>query len=790
MLKHYLQITLRNFRRYRTTFLINLAGLSTGLAAALLIYCWIAGELRVDRYHTNNERLFQVMANTRVEGRVNTTTNTGGGLGAVLQAEMPEVEQAVSMTPPGWFQQFNLIHEGKVVGAAGNFAGSHYFDVFSYDFLEGRPAGALADKNAIVLSRSLAEKLFGSAANAVGQTLEWKWLSLGKPCTVTGVYADPPAHSTQPFELLLPLDVWKELMPASGDYRSGPFQTFLLLKPGVDAMQFNQKLGTFLSDKDKTITTQLFVRKFADGYLYGDYENGVQHGGRVEYVRLFALIAVFVLIIACINFMNLSTAKASRRMKEIGVKKAMGADKQKLILQFLGEAMLTSFLALLIALAMVAVLLPHFSTIVGKPVEVVPDARSIVAVLGITAGVGLLAGSYPAFYLSRFKVASALRGRSGGGPGEAWVRKGLVAFQFTISIVFIVAAMVMYQQLQFVQNKPAGYQKDHVVYFEMEGRAAENTDAFLSQLKAIPGVENASSIQQNIILPTATPGPGVQWEGKNADDKVRFHKMPVNFDALETLGIRMAAGRTFSRSFGTDSTAVVLNQAAVNAMGISHPVGKTITFNGQPRTIIGVTRDFHFNSLHESVQPFLFWLDPKATALIVVKVHPQGREATFRRITDFYGRFNPGYALHLQYLDDAYRRQYALEQLVTTLAQYFTWLTILISCLGLLGLAAFNVERRMKEIGVRKVLGASEANIFYVLSIEFTKIIGVAILLALPIGFLLTKNWLDGFAYRIVLAPLYFIAAACLALIAAWITIGIQTARAAALHPLQCLREE
>ncbi|WP_341838778.1 ABC transporter permease [Chitinophaga caseinilytica] len=792
MFRHYLQITLRNFRRFKTTFIINLVGLSTGLAVALLIYLWISGELRVDGFHENGNRLYQVMVNREQDGRINTVTGTGGGLGDALQSDMPEVEYAVSMTPPEWFKKFNIGWTNEVMGASGNFVGKDYFRMFSFPLIRGNAASVLADKNSVVLSKRLAEQLFRSADNAVGKTLEWKWLSFMKTCTVSGVYADQPESSTQQFDFVLPLDAWKDFVPATADFRSGPFQTFVVLKPGTDLPQFQQKIENFIAQKDKNtpFPSRLFLSKYADGYLYGNYENGVQSGGRIEYVRLFSIIAAFILLIACINFMNLSTAKASRRMKEIGIKKAMGAGRHKLIFQFIGESLVMSFAALFIALLLVALFLPQFDRIAGRAVAIHFSWQLVLAVLGITMAVGIVAGSYPAFYLSRFGVASILRAKSGGGQGESWVRKGLVAFQFTVSIIFIVGAMVLYQQLQFVQNKQPGFDKDNVIYFEMEGRVAERTDAFLSELKTIPGVVNASTVQQNIIMPAFLPGPGVQWDGKNADDRIRFHKMPVNYDALETLGIEMAQGRTFSKNFGTDSTGVILNQAAIKMMGITDPVGKTIYLDNNPRTIIGVTKDFHYNSMHEQVQPFLFSLQPQATALVMVRMKKHDQPATISRMSEFYGRFNPGYTLNFNYMDTAYQQQYTLEKLVATLSRYFTVLAIVISCLGLLGLAAFSVERRVKEIGIRKVLGASNGNIFYVLSAGFTKVVLLSIAVSIPISYLLMKNWLNGFAYRIALTPLYFMAAAIIALLAAWFTIGVQTAKAARANPLHCLKDE
>ncbi|ATL47725.1 transporter permease [Chitinophaga caeni] len=790
MLKHNFKIILRNFKRFKRTFIINLIGLSTGLASALFLFLWITSELRVDKFHENDQRLFQVMGNVEREGRINTLANTGGGLGEALKRDMPEVEYAVTMIPPAWFQKFNILNGNNAVGAVGNFVSKDFFKAFSYRIVQGNTSGILNDKQAIVLSKRLAKKIFNTTDNVVGKVLQWRWLSFTKPCTVTGVYDDFPPESSYQFDFVLSLDAWKDIVPVTGDVSSGPFNTFLVLKDGTNTGRFNEKLAAYLKDKFSGSTTTLFLRKYSDAYLYGKYENGVQAGGKIEYVRLFAIIAIFILAIACINFMNLSTARAIRRMKEIGVKKALGAERHALIFQFLGESILMSFISLVVALILVAIFLPQFDEIIGKHIDVKIDMKFILSILGIAGFVGLVAGSYPAFYLSRFKIISVLKGTSDRSPGAIWVRKGLVAFQFAISIIFIVAAMVVYNQMKFVQSQQPGYDKDNVIYFEMEGRVAEQTESFLAELKNIPGVINASSIQQKIILPTTQPGPGVRWDGKNLDDKIRFYKMPVNYDLLETLGIKMAEGRSFSRSFGSDTAGVVLNEAAVKVMELTDPIGKQIDMDGVPRKILGIAKNFHFNSFHEGIKPFIFWLDPKGTALVMVKVKKGVETAAIHSIKDFYSKFNPGFSFDYKFLDEDYQRQYASERLVARLSKYFTGLAIIISCLGLFGLATFTVEKKVKEIGIRKVMGASESNIVFLLSADFTKTILLSIIIALPLSYILTSNWLNDFAYRIKLTPLYFIVAALLALLTAWFTIGVQVIKAARVNPLNCLKDE
>lgn len=792
MFNHSIQLIFRTFKRFKSVFIINLIGLSTGLAGALLIYLWVNDELNFDKFHQNDKRLYQVLINEKNADKVVTTEGTGGTVGEMLKKDMPEVEQTVTTAPADWFQKFNITSGDNTVSAVGNFVDKDYFTAFSYKLIQGNKEDVLSNPGNIVISRSMAEKLFHSAADVIGKVLEWKWQTFSKPCTIAGVYEDMPAGSTYHFDFVLPFDVWKNLMPATEEQATstGPFTTFVVLKEGADVNRVNKKMAAFLQSKFKDGTSVMFLRKYSDGYLHGKYENGVLVGGRIEYVMLFSIIAIFIIVIACINFMNLSTAKASTRMKEVGVKKALGAGRDTLIYQFLGESVLMTFISLILALLMVLLLLPQFNVVTGKHLSLSFDLRLIGYILGITIFTGIIAGSYPALYLSRFNPVITLKGKfMATSFGEIWARRGLVIFQFTISVIFIVSVIIIYNQIKFVQTKNLGYSKDNIIYFEMEGRAMESSETFISEMKNIKGVVNASSIQQKIILPSFMPGSGVTWDGKNADGRIRFFQMPVNYGLIETLGIQMAAGRPFSREYGADTAGVILNEAAVKVMELKDPIGKQIFVYNQATRILGVTKNFHFNSLHEEVKPFIFRLAPKETMLLMAKLKNGEQDATINRISSFYKAFNPGYSFDYKFLDSDYQQQYASEKLVSVLSRYFAGLAILISCLGLFGLAAFTAERRVKEIGIRKVLGASELSIVYLLSADFTKILLVAIVLALPLSYFLTKNWLDDFAYRIPLSPWYFIIAALIAILTAWITIGIQTIKASRVAPLECLRD-
>jgi hypothetical protein len=489
--------------------------------------------------------------------------------------------------------------------------------------------------------------------------------------------------------------------------------------------------------------------------------------------------------------MNLSTAKASRRLKEVGIKKTLGADQKALMFQYLGESMLMTFLSLAIAILLVVLFLPQFNQITGKQLALSFDINLILSVLGITLFTGLIAGSYPALYLSGFNPTTVLKGKLNTSVGELWARKGLVVFQFTLSIILIVGVLVVYKQIEFVQTKNLGYDKDNVIYFKIEGKVEENLETFLSEVRNIPGIVNASSIGQNIVggINTITTD-YLHWEGKKIDGKTVFEIRAVNYGMIEMLGIEMTMGRTFSRDFSTEESKIILNEAAIEAMGLEDPIGKVITSRGNNFEIIGVTKNFHLQSLHREVTPLYFVIGPQWTDNILAKIEAGRERETIEQLQQFYQEYNPGFPFAYQFLDEAYQAQYVAEQRVSILSRYFAGFAILISCLGLFGLVAFTAERRLKEIGIRKILGSSEFGIVRLLSTDFTKMVSVAILIALPIGYYIAKNWLDNFAYRIDLKWWFFVGAGLLALLITWFTVALQTVKAARINPTECLKDE
>ena len=500
MLRHNLILIYRSFKRFKSTFIINLLGLSTGLASALLIYLWVNDELTMDKFHEKDSRLYQVRENWSEDTGGNTTIESSGPAADALKADMPEVEYAAELAPPTWpqFDGFVLSANERITRATGQYAGKDYFNIFSYKLIQGDANRALADKNSIVISEDLALKLFNTKHDIVGKAIEFQH---DRELLVSGVFENIPSSSSTHFDFVLPFEIFEEIAPWSLDWNSSGPYIYVVLREGTDVRAFNKKIEDFVQKKTngKITSRKMFLTPYSGNYLYGNYENGVQSGGRIEYVRLVSVIALFILAIACINFMNLSTAKAATRIKEVGVKKALGAGRKRLVIQYLGESMFMTLLSLITAVAIVGLVLPQFNVITGKQLELRPDAGLVVSLICILLFTGLIAGSYPAFYLSGFNPVTVLKGKLNSSVGEVWVRKGLVAFQFTLSIILIVSVLVLYKQIDFVQRQNLGYNKDNVIYFDVEGRVKGNHETFLSEIKRVPGIQNAASSTHDMV---------------------------------------------------------------------------------------------------------------------------------------------------------------------------------------------------------------------------------------------------------------------------------------------------
>jgi putative ABC transport system permease protein len=789
MIKNYLKIAFRNLKKDKQFTLLNVVGLSAGIACTLLIYLWVHDELSFDKFFVNDNRIYQVMEH-RKGGEVDGLSDESSGLvSETLLLQNPQVEYAAPVAPADWWQKFTLTVADKNIKAAGQYVGKDYFNIFSFKMIEGKKGEVLAAKNSIVISDELAKKLFNTTENVIGKTIKFQH---DRDFFVSGVFEKVPLHSSQQFDFVLSFDYLAEVQSWVKTWTNGGPHNFVLLKKGVNIDAFNRKISSMITRNSGDTTRSIFVMKFSDNYIHNTFNHGSRIGGKDEYVKLFSLIAVFILIIACINFMNLSTAKASGRMKEVGIKKVLGAERGQLIIQFLSESLLMAMFTTVFAIGIAWLLLPQFNRLTGKEIRLSFDTNLVITLISIMVFTGIVSGSYPALYLSKFNPLAILKGKLNSSFSELIARKGLVIFQFTLSVILIVAVLVVYEQIQYIQSAPVGYNKDNVIRIDSEGKLAGNEDNFASGLKNIPGVLNASFTQHNVVGRNYATG-GFSWDGNvAADQAIYFEGFYGGFNFIETLGMHMTTGRSFSKNFGAEGNKVIVNETAVKIMHLKDPVGRNIREGTTNFQIIGIVKDFHFESLHETVKPAFIMLAGGTSPYykMMVRIKGDHQRETIAKIRELYESFNPGFPFAYNFLDEAYQKQYETEVLVSLLSEYFSGLAILISCLGLFGLVAFTALKRQKEIGIRKVVGASVNGITIMLTKDFLKLVFVAVLIAFPLSWYMMQRWLQSFAYRITIGPGIFIIASVVVILITVFTVSFQAIKAALVNPVKSLRSE
>lgn len=790
MLKHNLLFLYRSALKYKGTFAINLIGLSIGLASALLIYLWVNAELAMDHFHKSEDRMYQVMCNFDYSDELKTQKGTPDLTARTLKAEMPEIEYAVQTIPSDWFKNINITVEEKNHKATIKFAEKDYFNIFSFDFIEGTPDQVLANPDGLVITESLAKRLFNTTEDIIGTSVDFQIMEFQASQKITGIIKDLPENTTEKFEMVVPFAKWLKLSenlgrPVHWD-NYGP-EAVIVVKEDASITSLEKQVGGFLQKKTST-KASLWLQPYADQYLHGTYENGRSVGGRISYVWLFSLVALFLILMACINFINLSTAKATRKLKEIGIKKTIGANRKQLITQYLSESVIISAIAAILAVFMVQTILPYFSEITAKTLTLSLSPKFILALVATTLLTGLLAGIYPAIYLSGFTPSVMFKGMIQRSGGEAQVRKGLVIFQFALSVSLIIGVIVMNQQINFIQSQKMGFQEENIIYFNKEGKVATNPSVFLEELVKQKGVLSATMVNSNITNHSDnSTTSGVDWPGKDPNSNIEIANTSVNYDFLKTLEIPLVAGRGFSKEFGSENEKLLLNEEAVKVMGLENPIGTTINIWGDNYQVIGVTKDFHFDSFHKKISPTYMWIKPSHTQEVMVRISGDQQAGTIAGLRNFYQSFT-GQTLEFKYLDEQLAEAYQSEMRVATLSQYFAGLAVLIACLGLFGLAAFTAERRTKEIGIRKTLGATRSGIVLLLSKDFTKMVLLGIIIAIPLSYYAATTWLQGFAYHTEISLPVFILAGLIALFIAWITIGFQAIRAASVNPIDSLK--
>lgn len=785
MFKNYFKIAFRNLVSHKSFSLLNITGLAIGMASSILILLWVQHEKSYDRFHVQADHIYRITASFPNERGA---AIAPGPLAPDLKARMPAVKNMVRLSFPSSnvFAYENKKFEEK----KGFYADSTFLEVFSFPLIAGDKQSALNHPDAVLITEALAKKYFGNT-DPIGKTLKKNDKDL---VTVTGVLVDVPSNSHLQFDYILSSET------VGGDsWDDFTCYSYLLLnKSDAETVASLQALEDEINRLFKTqvpesyLTAAFHAQPLTDIHLHSRLEAELSGNGNVQYVNILFVVAIFILVVACINFMNLSTARSSRRAKEVGLRKVIGASRPQLVRQFLGESMLISFLSLLIAVALVWLAMPGFNYLAGKDLAInLLDGKLLLMLIGIALLTGVLAGSYPALVLSGFQPIKTLKGLfKTSGSGQFVFRNTLVVIQFVVSIALLVGTLVVYRQLQHIKNMNLGYDKSNLIYVPMTGDIWEKQEAYKNELQQNPLTTNftvTNDVPTNLISGTID----VNWEGKDPNAQVIVPNLDVNESFFDIFEINMLAGRTFSKDFKGDSTNFIINEKLAGLMGFDaeNALGKSFQLWDKKGVVIGVVKDFNFKPVQMAIEPMVMQLNDWG-GMIVVRTQPGTTEATLKALEKINTALNPGFPFSYSFVDQDLDNLYKGEQRLGNLFNLFALLAIFISCLGLYGLSAFMAEQRIKEIGVRKVLGASVASIVYLLSKRFISLLFLAILLAVPLAWYVMDGWLSGFVYRISIGWTVFLLASLTAIIVALLTVSYESIKAAVTNPIRSLRNE
>jgi len=805
MFRNYLLTTLRTINRHRVFTFINVTGLAIGMASCILILLYVTDELSYDRYHENAEQIYRAGIDGKIGERAMKTYSSSAPFGRTMVEEFPEVKNAVRFLSSSnkliTHGDQNFIEDGVY------YADSTVFEIFSWKLIKGNPETALANPNSIVFTESMARKYFGeedpmNKSVTFDNDTEFK---------ITGIMEDVPHNSHFHFDFLASLSTVDH--SKSERWMSDRYATYLLLQEGITDKTIEPKLDDFLK---KHMGPQLeeaigltmdewlssgnrygyFLEPLTGIYLDSEATMHMEPVGDKRYVIIFSMVALFILIIACVNFMNLTTAKASNRAKEVGLRKMAGARRRQLIIQFLSESVILSFIALIIALALGHLLLPTFNQLTQKELGIpyLLNPWFIPGLIVIALFTGLFAGSYSSISLSSFGIVTVLKGRIQSGVKGSWFRSGLVVFQFTISVAVIIATIMVYQQLHYIQNKKLGFDRENVLVIERPHAMGEQVEAFKQELLRYPGVLSAGTGSE--VPGTGFSGNIYQREGAGTNDMIHFRVMTGDFDFPQAMGMNMKEGRYFSKDYKGDTTSVVVNESAVKALGYEEPVGRSLVAYGENKSkvkhkIIGVIEDFHTESLHEQIpNVVMYYPDNFHASYMAVKVRGANISQTLGNIEELWQEFLPREPFDYFFMDTHFDNLHQSESRTAKLLAIFSVLALFIASLGLFGLSSFITEQRTKEIGIRKVMGSTITNILLLLSRQFTKWVLIANLVAWPVAFYFMNSWLQNFAYRIEISPGVFIFTGVVSILLALLTISYQTIKAASTNPARSLRYE
>ncbi|SFD80974.1 ABC transporter permease [Spirosoma endophyticum] len=774
MLTNYLKIAWRSLLRNRLLSLINIAGLSLGLACSLVIGLWVADELNFNKGYTDADRIYFV--------RLTDGTNTGeimpGPLAEALKKDVPEVDKATRFTV--WSNDFLLKAGQRFTKKVGIYATEDFFDIFQYPVLQGNPRTAIQSPNAIIITRTVAQTFFRTV-DAVGRTLQ---LNNDKYYQVGAVIENVPRNSSVQFDWLVNFKVAEEdWMKGWG---SNSFLTYIKLKPNTTQTQAEASMKGLMKRYRPESAEFPVLQPIGDTYLYGNYANGKPVGGRISYVHTFSLVSLLILLIACVNFTNLATARSSLRAKEVGIRKVVGAGRLALAGQFMGESILLNALSAALAVGLVVISLPTVNQMVDKQLFIDFTAPGVwLGLLVLVITTSLVAGAYPALFLSAMQPVRVLKGVLGSAPAGAFFRKSLVVFQFSLSLFLIVGMLIIGRQMNYVRTKQLGLNREDLLHVPVEGELRPKLETFRQELQRSNTIQSVTTAGELPIQIGSTGG--LNWAGKDPKLDGTVSTMKVGLDFTRTLGVHLVDGRDFKAA---DTSNYIVNESTVRMMKLKNPVGAEVDFQRGKGRIIGVMQDFHISSFHAPIRPLVLSYYPKWTNYFLIKTRPGQTDKAIQVIEQTAKKLNPGYPFTYHFVNEEYEKLYRSETLVNTLINYFGLLAILISCLGLFGLATFTAEQRTKEIGVRKVLGASVVSIVSLLSKDFLKLVLVAIVIASPLAWYSMQQWLQNFAYKIDIEWWVFALSGMLAVGIALLTVSFQSVKAALMNPVKSLRSE
>ncbi len=785
MFQNYFKTAFRNLWKNKIYGSLNVFGLAIGIACAGLIFLWVEDEFSYNHNNSKRAQLYEILENQPFEGKTYTFSATPGLLAEAMKKEFPGIKNSCRLT----WDNYTLFNLGeKSIYERGNYADSSIFGMFTIPFVQGKKENVFQQLHSLAVSEKMAKKFFGDQKDIIGKTLK---VDNKEEYVISAVFKDFPQNSSIKFDWLSPFKIYHDKNEWLNHWDNNGIQTFVELEEKVDPGLINKKLDNYLKAKDTTIVAQPFLFSMNDWRLRSKFEEGKQVGGRIQNVRTFSIIAWIILLIACINFMNLATARSEKRAREVGVRKVLGAGKKILIAQFIGEAMIMAFVSLIIAVAIIYLILPSFNILVEKQLLIgLGNPLHFLSLILVGLICGLVAGSYPALYLSSFNPVWVFKGINLKGNSATYIRKSLVVLQFTISIILIISTIIVYNQIQHIKNRDLGYNKDNVIQTALRGDMQKNFAVIKNQLLSSGYIENAAMSNLNQLYMGSSTG-NFNWEGKDPSKKVLVTQDFVGPEYIKTMGIHIAKGRGFYSDAKQDSSNVIINETFAKMIGKDGVVGTLLRQDTAKYTIVGVVKDFVFDDMYGKSDPLIFRCYPEYFGYMYVRLKKQANvEKAVAKIETIVKSNNPGYPFNYIFVDDEFDRQFKSEMLIGKLSRIFALLAIVITCLGLFGLAAYTAERRTKEIGVRKVLGASVAGIAGLLSKDFLKLVILSSLISFPVAWWLMHNWLQNYAYRIQISWWVFIVAAVLAIFIALFTISFQAAKAALANPVKSLRTE